>query len=119
MKERRSLVRNSLVRKRVARLSDENFEHEHMIERGPSAARAVGAGHGLLQDGLLQVSPKQLEVDDRVQPFEMVALGRKLLQMLVDVEEPGLTAHPRTPVSPREREPSSPFKGEVFGGLQL
>ncbi len=58
----------------MARLQDENLEHEDVIERGPSAARAVGAGHGMLQ-----VSPKQLELDDCIQPFEVVALGRKLL----------------------------------------
>ena len=35
----------------------------------------------------LQVRPKHLETNDRVQPFQLVALDRKLLQTFVDIEK--------------------------------
>ncbi len=76
----------------MARLQDQDLEHEDVIERRAPAARAVRPRHGSLQ-----VRPEELEVDQPVQPLQRVALGRELLQTLIDVEEPGLPLHPTPP----------------------
>ena len=94
-------------------MQDENLEHEDVIERGPPALGAVGSWHRLLQ-----IRPEQLEVDDRAQPFEMVALGRKVLQALVNIEEPGLAPHPTLPFATPARQSRTPLKDELLGGLQ-
>jgi hypothetical protein len=76
----------------VARLQDENLEHEHMIEGRAAALGAVGSWHRSNE-----IRPEQLEVHDGAQPFELVAFGRELLQPFVDIEEPGLTTHATPP----------------------
>ena len=81
-----------LVRQIVAGLQDQRLEHHHVIEGGPSAFRAVRARHGALQ-----IRPKQFEINHRAQPLQAVALGRELLQPLINIEKPRLTAHLRPP----------------------
>jgi hypothetical protein len=82
----------ALVREAMAGLEDQDLEHEHVIERRATAARAVRPRHGSLQ-----VRPEELEVHQPVQPVQRIALGRELLQTLIDVEEPGLPPHPTPP----------------------
>ena len=85
-----------------------------MVERRTSALRAVRARHGPRQ-----VRTEQLEIHDRQEPLEVVALGRELLQPLIDVEEPSLTPHRPALVlnTPRESHPGR--NREVLGGVQL
>src|SRR5215218_8921577 len=94
MKESRSFIRNSVRSSErlwlACRIRD--LEHEHVIERWASAARAVRPRHGSLQ-----VRPEELEVHQPVQPLQRIALGREILQTLIDVEEPGLPPHPTPP----------------------
>ena len=48
----------ALVRQRMHRLQDQHLEHEHMIERRPTALRAVAA-----RDRRFQRRPEHLEID--------------------------------------------------------
>ena len=52
----------------------------------------------------VQIRSENLEIHNGVQPLEIVALGRKLLQPIVDVEEPVLVTHPIPPDSTGSRE---------------
>jgi hypothetical protein len=75
-------------------LKDQDFEHEHMIERWPAALRAVAA-----RNRRLQRRTEQFEIDKGVQPLQIVALGRQLGQPLVDIKETGsLFRHARHPL---------------------
>jgi hypothetical protein len=67
----------------VARLQNERLEHQHVIKRRPPAFRAVRARHRPLQ-----IRPEHFEIDHRAQPLQAVALGRELLQPLVNVKKP-------------------------------
>jgi hypothetical protein len=58
-----------------------------IVGRAP-ALGAVGS-----RDRALQIRPEYLEIDDGVQPLQIVALGRKVVQPLVDVENSRLPAH--------------------------
>ena len=64
----------SLVRRRMARLKDQNLEHQHMIVGRAATLGAVRPGNGALQ-----IRPENLKIDDPLQPLQIVALGRKLL----------------------------------------
>src|SRR5579863_6869113 len=66
----------------MTRLEDQDPEHQHVIVGWPAALGSVAPRHGALQ-----VRPKHLEIDDRAQPFQVVALGRKLLQTFLDIEK--------------------------------
>jgi hypothetical protein len=81
-----------LVRQAVAGLQDQHPEHQHMVERRTAAAGAVGPRHSPLQ-----IRPEKLKIHQTIQPLERVALRRKLLQTLLNIEEPGLTPHPTPP----------------------
>jgi hypothetical protein len=67
----------------------------------------------------LQIRSKQFEIDHRAQPLQAVAFGRELLQPLVNVEKPRLTAHLRPPAQTPLIESPTRQNYEVFGGLQL
>ena len=85
-------VFGALVRQIVAGLQNQRFEHQHVIERRAAAFRAVRAWHRAFE-----IRPEQREIHHRIQPFQAVALGRELLQPLVNVEKPALSPHPRPP----------------------
>ena len=51
--------------------------------------QAVGPRHSPFE-----IRPEKFKIHQTTQPLERVALGRKLLQTLLDIEEPGLTPHP-------------------------
>ena len=63
-----------------------------MVERRTTAAGAVGPWHSPLQ-----IRPEKLKIHQTIQPLERVALRLKLLQTLLNIEEPGLTTHPTPP----------------------
>jgi len=104
----------ALVRERVARLQDQHLEHEHVVERGPSAPRPVRARHRPSESG-----PKRLELHDRVQTLEVIALRRELLQALVNIEEARLTPHRQPSSVPATITPQLASTREVLGGVQL
>ena len=104
----------ALVRERVAGLQDQHLEHEHAVERRPSPLRPIRPGHGTGE-----VGPEQLEIDDAAQPLQRVALGREILQTLIDVEKTGLTAHRSTSPTADPITPRNASNHEVFGGDQL
>ena len=87
-----------LVRQAVAGLQDQHLPHQHMVERRTTAATAVGARHSPLQ-----IRPEKLKIHQTIQPLKRVALRRKLLQTLLNIEEPGLTPHPTPPFAIRSR----------------
>jgi hypothetical protein len=98
----------------VTGLQNQRFEHQHVIEGWAAAFRAVRAWHRALE-----ICPEQLKIHHRTQPFQTVALGRELLQPLINVKKPRLTAHPRPPAQTRIIESQTGPNREVFGGLQL
>jgi hypothetical protein len=53
-----------------------------MIVRRPTALGAVGSRYGALQ-----IRPEYLEIDDGVQPLEIVALGRKGFVATIAVDD--------------------------------
>ena len=98
----------------MAGLQDQHLEHEHEVERRPSPLRPIRPGHGTGE-----VGPEQLEIDDAAQPLQRVALGREILQTLIDVEKTGLTAHRSTSPTADPITPRNASNHEVFGGVQL
>jgi hypothetical protein len=80
-----------------------------MIKGRAAALGSVGSRHRSNE-----IRPEQLEVDDGVQPLEVVALGRELLQPLVDIEEPGLTPHPTLPSAITDRQSRTPSKARFL-----
>src|SRR3954453_16346619 len=86
-----------------------------MLERRTTAAGAVGPRHSPFE-----IRPEKFEIHQTTQPLERVALGRKLLRTLLDIERPGLTPHPTPPFAIRSTESRSRgARQEVFGGVQL
>src|SRR4051794_23325589 len=117
MNESRSLIRNSARSSDrlwlACRISTRN--NQHMVERRTAAAGAVGPRHSPLQ-----IRPEKLKIHQTIQPLERVALRRKLLQTLLNIEEPGLTPHPTPPFAISSTESRSRgARQEVFGGVQL
>ena len=64
--------------------------------------QAVGPRHSPFE-----IRPEKFKIHQTTQPLERVALGRKLLQTLLDIEEPGLAPHPtpRSRSGPRNHDP--------------
>jgi hypothetical protein len=93
----------------MRRLKDQDLEHEHVVERWAATLRAVRPRYRSRQ-----IPPEYLEVDDSVQPLQIIALGRKLLQPIVDVEEPALVPHPVPPDSTGNRESHRALKTGRF-----
>jgi hypothetical protein len=67
----------------VHRLQQQDLEHQHVIEGGPAALRAVGARHGPLQLGA-----EHHKIDQHGDPLEVIAPGRQFAQPFLHVEEP-------------------------------
>jgi hypothetical protein len=76
------------------RLQDQHLEHQHMIERRPPTLASIRARHSRLE-----VSTKQLKVNEPLQPLEIVAFRRELSQPLVDIKKARLPTHSNTPSS--------------------
>lgn len=87
-------ILGALVGERVHRLQDQDFEHQHMIERRPTALRAITA-----RRRRFQVWPKHLKVDHGLDPLQIVALGGEILQSLIDAEKTGHPARHDRPLS--------------------
>src|SRR3954469_23983440 len=62
---------------------------------------------------------KRLEIYNRVQPLESIALRGELLQALINIEEAHLTSHRPTPDSPTSRESQRNENNQVLGGVQF
>src|SRR5512133_2291682 len=107
-------VFGALVRQIVTGLQNQRLEHQHVIERRAAAFRAVRAWHRAFE-----IRPEQLEIHHGIQPFQAVALGRKLLQPLINVEKPRLSPHPHPPMRNRLIASQTDQNRQVFGGLQL
>ena len=106
----------ALVREAVARLQDQDLEHEHVVERqgGHPLSRAT-RGTAWARSGRNSSKSHQ-----SIQPLQGVALGRELLQALIQIEEPDLTSHPPPPPArTRQRESHRAPNREVLGGAQL
>jgi hypothetical protein len=104
---------SALVTETVLGLQDQHLEHDHMVERRSSALRTIGPRHRPLELG-----PKQLEVDHRGKPLELVTLGRQPRQSILEVEETRLHHHP-VPRRHRPIQAPTPSNREVFGGVHL
>jgi hypothetical protein len=91
MKDRRSLIRYSqaLVGQTGHGLQDQHLEHAHGIERRTAALGSIGTGNRCFE-----VEPKDLEIDDGVDAFQIVAFGGQFLQTLVNGEEPWHLSRP-------------------------
>jgi hypothetical protein len=63
-------ILGSLGRQAVAGLPDQRLQHQHMIESRPTASRSVRARYCSFQ-----IAAEQLEIDQCIQPFQLVALG--------------------------------------------
>jgi hypothetical protein len=74
-----------LIGQRVARLQDQDLEHQHVI-----IGRAATLGPFGPRDGTLQFEPECLEIYQRTQPLQIVALGGELSESLLHVKEPRL-----------------------------
>jgi hypothetical protein len=98
----------------MARLEDQDPEHQHVIVGRSAAPGSIAPRHGALQ-----IRPKHLEIDDRLHPFQVVAFGRKLLQTLVDIEKSRLAVHRIASASLLVRESKQTRLGQVFGSVQL
>ena len=83
-------VLGPLVRQRVHRLQQQHLEHQHVVEGRTAALRAVRPRHRPLQ-----IRAEPLEVHQRRDALQVVALGRQLPQPLLDIEEARLPSlHP-------------------------
>ena len=102
------------VRERVHGLKDQDLEHEHGIERRPTTLRAAGARHGRFQ-----CRPEHLEIDHRVQALQIVAFGRKLLQTLIKIENPGIPAPVITPTKQNQGNHGRLKNARIFEGAIL
>jgi hypothetical protein len=87
---------------------------EHVIKRRAAAFRAVRAWHRAFE-----IRPEQLEIHHRIQSLQTVALGRELLQPLVNVEKPRLSPHPHPPMRNQIVASQTHQNHQVFGGLHL
>ena len=92
MSRSRRVELGALVAEIVLRLQDQHLEHQHVVKRRPPALRAIRPRHGPLKLG-----PEQLEVDHRIQPLELVTLGRQPRQTILEIEETRLSHHPHPP----------------------
>jgi hypothetical protein len=78
----------TFVRQRVRRLQDQNLEHEHMIERRPTALRVVTA-----RDCGFERRPEHLKIDRHFNAFQIVTFGRQLRQAFVCPSSKNPDAH--------------------------
>src|SRR5215469_491251 len=85
-----------------------------MIKWRPAAPRSLRAPHRALQ-----IRPKQFEIDHRTQRFQGIALGRELLQPLLNIKKPCLPPHLRPPASTQAIESQTTLNSQVIGGLQF
>ena len=87
-----SALRGALVARSYVQASTLNISTCSKGGRPPRKRSARGTA-------LSRIRPEKFKIHQTTQPLERVALGRKLLQTLLDIEEPGLAPHP----TPRSR----------------
>jgi hypothetical protein len=104
-----------LIGQRVARLQDQDLEHQRVI-----IGRAATLGPVDPRDGTLQFGPERLEIYQRTQPLQIVALGGDLSESLLDVKEPRLPpmTRPRFCLERVNHETVGSRSG-LLGGVQL
>lgn len=115
MNESRSLIRNSV------RSSDSEWlawrtSTLNMNTRSNGGRPPLGPVR--TRHGTGEVVPEQFEINDAAQPLQRVALGREILQTLIDVEKTRLTAHHSTSQADDAITSRNPSNREVFGGAQ-
>jgi hypothetical protein len=98
----------------VARLKDQDPEHQHVVIGWSTAQGAIRARHGPLE-----VWTEGFEVHQRVYPLEVVALRRNLTQPLLDVEQSACRAMIHLAECPRPVNHYLAKGTRVFGGVQL
>jgi hypothetical protein len=84
--ERQAVVDEELgafVRQIVRRLDHQDLEHQHRVERRPSAPQALRIGQRPRQLG-----PKNLEVHRRRESQQLIAEAAQPLQPLIDIKNP-------------------------------
>jgi hypothetical protein len=95
-------------------LDHQDLEHQHGVERRPSALRAVQ-----IRQRLQQIRAKNLEINGRRKGQQLIAEVAKPPQTLVDVEKSRLTPHRFVSRSMPERESERSQNDEVFRSVQL
>jgi hypothetical protein len=65
----------------MARLQDQDLEHQDVVVRRPAALRPVRA-----RNSPLKLKPERLELHQFVQPLQIVALRRELPKPLLDIK---------------------------------
>ena len=68
---------------------------------------------------LVNAEMKRLEVDEHVDPLEIVALRRQLPEPLLDIEQSHLPPHDPSPLRPGPVNHRSVESAPVFGGVQV
>jgi hypothetical protein len=72
----------------MARLQDQDLEHQDVVVRRPAALRPVQA-----RNSPLKLGPERLKLHQFVQPLQIVALCQELPKPILDVKEPRLPHH--------------------------
>src|SRR5215831_7018786 len=98
----------------MARLQDQNFEHQNVIVGRSAALRPIAPGRGALKIG-----SKDLKIDDLIEPLKIVALRGNVLQTFVDIKKSRVSDHPTIPSETRKGNHKSTLTAAVFGGVQL
>src|SRR5215470_1915030 len=95
----------------MARLQDQNFEHQNVIVGRSAALRPIAPGRGALKIG-----SKDLKIDDLIEPLKIVALRGNVLQTFVDIKKSRVSDHPTIPSETRKGNHKSTLTAAVFGG---
>src|SRR5215831_4690677 len=98
----------------MARLQDQNFEHQNVIVGRSAALRPIAPGRGALKIG-----SKDLKIDDLIEPLKIVALRGNVLQTFVDIKKSRVSDHPTIPSETRKGNHKSTLTAAVFGGVQV
>src|SRR5262249_8744580 len=98
----------------MARLQDQNFEHQNVIVGRSAALRPIAPGRGALKIG-----SKDLKIDHLIEPLKIAAPPGKVLQTFVDIKKSRVSDHPTIPSETRKGNHKSTLTAAVFGGVQL
>src|SRR5215467_10297350 len=97
----------------MARLQDQNFEHQNVIVGRSAALRPIAPGRGALKIG-----SKDLKIDDLIEPLKIVALRGNVPQTFVDIKKSRVSDHPTIPSETRKGNHKSTLTAAAFGGVQ-
>ena len=105
-----------IVGQRMHRLKHQDFEHQNVIEGRPVATGPVRPRHSRLHRGA-----EYLEIDETLYALQIVALGGKLREPLININEPRSPLRDiRSPIVTWQNESIVRRFGERFlGGVYL